>query len=90
MDINSLTQEQKDAMLMRFMAREAAKEKQAEYKAQGLSWSKNGFVTVRMGKAGDKGLPSLYIHPSKINELAAKLGLIQEFAVDELAKGLVE
>ena len=90
MTVQNMTQEQKDALLNKFLAREAAKEAQESYAKSGLSWSKNGFITVRMGKAGDKGLPSLYIHPSKVNELAAKLELIQQFATDENAKGLVE
>ena len=90
MDITTLTQEQKDQMLMRFMQREAAKERIAEYKTHGLTWSKNGYVTLRQGKHGDKQLPSLYIHPTFLNQLAQALPLLQQFVTDQDAKSIIE
>ena len=89
MELNTMTQEQKDLLLARLLAKEAAEQRRQEYAAQGLSWSKNGFIVVKQGKSGDKALPALYISPAFVGKLAAAMDTIQGFAQDEAAKGMI-
>lgn len=79
-NINTMTQEQKDLLLGQLLAKAQQEASLAEAKRQGLSWSKNGFVTVRMSKVGDKAQPAIYIHPANVAELRAKLDAIESFA----------
>lgn len=85
----NMTQEQKDQLLQNFLAKEYAKQKREEYAKMGLSWSSNGFITLKQGKQGDKNLPALYIHPSFIGRLAAAMANIEAFANDSAAKEIV-
>ena len=81
-NINTMTQEQKDLLLEQLLAKAQREAAVAEAKLLGLSWSKNGFISVRLGKIGDKAQPALYIHPSNINELQNKMAAIVAFATD--------
>lgn len=81
-NIQTMSQEQKDQLLARLLAQEAAKERAERAAKLGLSWSKNGFISVRLGKIGDKAQPALYIHPANINELQSKMEDIVAFATD--------
>lgn len=77
MNIQNMSQAEKDQALARFLARERAQE-------LGLSWSKGGFIVVKQGKTDDKSLPALYIHPSFINQLQDLIPSIQDFATNSL------
>lgn len=90
MNIQSMTQEQKDQLLARLMAKEQAEARRKQYQEQGLSWSKNGFIVVRQGKSGDKNLPALYLAPVFLGKLRQQLDVIESFAQDSDAKNLME
>lgn len=78
--VSNMTQEQKDQLLARLLAKEEHAARIEKFKAAGLSWSTNGLITVKMPKVGDKNQTSLYINPSNVNHLAKALESIQEFA----------
>lgn len=82
MDIQNMTQEQKDQLLANLMAREARHAALEKAKANGLSWSTNGLITVRMPKVGEKNQASLYINPANLNYLASVLPAVQDFATN--------
>lgn len=80
MNINSMTQDQKDQLLADLMAKQARHEALSQAQSKGLSWSKNGFITMRMPKVGEKNQPAIYIDPANLNHLQSLLPVIQEFA----------
>ena len=84
----NMSQDQKDQLLARLLAKEAAAERKQEYAKLGLSWSKNGFIVVKQGKTEDKSLPALYIAPQFVGKLASMLESIQGFAQDSDAKDM--
>lgn len=79
MNLETMTQEQKDALLADLLAKQTRHEALTQAKAKGISWSKNGFVTVSMPKVGDKNQPSIYIDPANINHLQQRLANVQDF-----------
>lgn len=80
MELQSMTQAQKDELLAQLMQKEARHQALEKAKANGLSWSTNGLITVRMPKVGDKNQASLYINPANVNYLSSVLTAIQDFA----------
>ena len=80
MDIQTMSQAEKDQLLNQFLAEKAREARLKKAKELGLSWSKNGFISVALPKVDDKSQPSLYIAPRNVAHLQQIMGDIVEFA----------
>lgn len=82
MNIETMTQQERDQLLASFIKKDAADKRAAEYQKMGLSRSKNGFIVVRQGRTEEKGLPALYIAPQFIGRLGALIPVVEQFVQD--------
>ena len=80
MNIQTMTQEQKDTLLATLLNKQAAEEKAAKFKELGISWSTNGLIAVRMPKVGDKNQAPLYINKANLNHFLSIAEHVVEFA----------